>query len=258
MKIEELIYQIDNNNYVKYGIVPWDSEIFGFNVVEITDFVTDNINNFDKMISSVETYAKDVDTRVICTKVPSINNALVNKLQRSGYIFVEETIKPYLADLQNSPVDLGKYIKIQLRDATEKDAPDMKNIAKTTFTTDRFHLDEGFNKSRAGERYAVWIENSFKYGDKLYVLEDNNDIAGFFIIRINNDDAYYVLAGIKDEFKGKGYGINLYASMMDISKKMGTVRIDTLIAVNNISALNIYVKLGFKFRDNRITLHKWL
>ena len=245
------------NNSISYSILPWDSKIFGFNVVEVSSIAINDEENFGNFIDFFEDNIRVLDGRMICVKIHSENVHTLYKLQTKGYEFIEGTIKPYIDDMQNLNISYDHFIKYPLKKAVSENIKDIQKIAYSTIKNDRFHIDGRFEKAKASERYSFWVNNSYESGEDVLYLDINGSIAGFSIVDISNGNAHLGLIGLDDAFKAKGLGMNLFGATCQYVKDRGVKEFSTSMSLNNPGALKFYSKCGFTFKDPMYVLHKW-
>lgn len=242
---------------LKYGLVPWDSDIFGFNVIEILNINARNVGDTKKLIACLEDDAKSLDARMICAKIPLETRDTFYLFQDNGYVFIEETIKPHISNFNDVKVDYDKFVKYPLRKANDDRIEEIQNIAVKTFRHDRFHLDKNFDDKKASERYSIWVRNSFNAGEDVLYLDADGKATGFSIVSLK-ESGYLGLIGLDPQYKGRGLGINLLAATCQYVRSRGITEFSTTTSFNNIQALNMYVSCGFMFRDPVYVLHKWI
>jgi ribosomal protein S18 acetylase RimI-like enzyme len=192
--------------------------------------------------------------------------------QDAGFSLIEMSICPYLdlnlvrAKVESDGVKSLYFIKsdniqnfenycipVKHLDSVIKDK--IIEISKETFTSDRFHMDPSCNKSVADRRMALWLELDLLTDNKNFCtyLIINKTLIGFNIWNKRN----MILAGISQEFKGKGLGKNLYIQTILDCMNAGLEEVTSNIALNNVPILNLYSKLGFSFRKPKYVLHYW-
>lgn len=257
MKIVEQEFS-EQGNTIRYGMVPWDSQTFGFTIVEASGVEINDMEKFDHTANSFEGFLKDMNCKMLCVKIPAGEKEIFHRLQDRGYIFIEENIKPYIGDIQRSDVRCRDFIGGRLHHATEDTIENIKGIACETFVYDRFHMDGGFASEKAFERYAYWVDNSYHSGDEVLYIAVNGAVAGFSIVYRSGDEARLALMGVDKAQKGRGLGIELLAGTCQHVKDQGAKGFSASLSLNNIPALNLYSECGFKFRDPAYVLHKWM
>ncbi len=127
-------------------------------------------------------------------------------------------------------------------------------IAGQAFRDDRFHMDPGCDAALADQRYVLWVQQMRDEGKAFYCLKLDDDVIGFMV----HADSHLPLAGLAPAHGQRGLGAFLWLSALDHLKKQGQTRITTGITANNTAVLNLYARLGFRFRDPRLILHQWI
>jgi len=152
----------------------------------------------------------------------------------------------------NSIID-SHYGPVQYLDSAITE--EIIDIAKETFSADRFHMDPGCEKSIADARMGLWIELDLFKENKNYCtyFKTNKGLIGFMICSQEG----FILNGLSKNFIGKGYGQALYIQSILDAINEGFEEVSSNISVNNLPVLNLYSKLGFSFTSPKYTLHYW-
>lgn len=233
-----------------------DQIIIGKKTINITDFEISEysqeaINSFDKTLSVFK--KEEVEFICIRCKQDFITSKL---LTESGFVFIETLFNPFFR------IDrlIESNLKLDVLDANKNDLKYIRKIAKNSFKKDRFHFDERFDKKIGDNRYSLWVDNAFnnpKFSLLKLILEDR--IIGFFIVEYDkNKSVYWHLTAIDKSFQGKGLGSEVWNMVMNKHFKDSYRSVKTAISSNNISALNLYTKLNFRFIKASNTFHKFL
>lgn len=257
LRIVEQVFS-DSGNTIRYGFVPWDSCIFGFPVAEARYFEVGDMEGFDRLVSSFERTLKKSGCSMLCVKVPAGEREIFRRLQIWGYVFIEEMVTPYIDNMQKTWNDYRNRAKKPLARATGDRIEEIKAVAYRSFIYDRFHMDGGFTREKASERYANWVDNSYRTGEDVLYIEEDGAVAGFSIVDRRGDDAWLALLGVDEGRKGRGLGRELLAGTCQYVKDEGIKEFSTSLSLNNIPALNLYSAFGFKFKDPVYVLHKWM
>jgi ribosomal protein S18 acetylase RimI-like enzyme len=241
---------------MRYGHIPWDSDIFGFPFYQLTISETSEglSESLPKLLRFLCEQSKD--KCLVCTKIPSQQVTKMRTLAEHGFYPIEIMVEPY-RDLR-SYSGTRHFERLSLRPARVEDKSQLFSIARSAFSTDRYHLDPNLSDDRAGYRYEFWLENGMKSGDHVFVYEDATDdrLVGFCHLReINKGLVDFSLAAIDPVFQKAGFGVMMYSECLMECQKMGYSEIVTRISLNNIAVLNIYAHLGFLFRQPTVTLH---
>ena len=246
-----------NSLSLKYNIIPWDSELFSFGVVDITEIF---INDYDLAkvdIGLFDRWCIKNNVKLACTRLSQDDIKSINFLEANGFNFIEMNYSPFIRDLQSQKLLDTDFI-IDL--ASNDDIAVISRYASTIFKHGRYHQDELINNDLANQRYANWVINASK-SEHQYVykcIDSSNKILGFFIIEFTSKDtAFLSLVGMAPEFSGRGLGKLVWSSMLHYLKHYGVNNISTSISSHNLPVFNLYVSLNFRFPEPTITLHKW-
>jgi hypothetical protein len=190
-------------------------------------------------------------------------------IQRQGFYFVETALVPYTVLKKNTILD--KFInyqaefipsRFQLEDLSltlldkrdEKQREVVKGIAAESFSDDRFHVDPQCSEAMANRRFSFWVDDLFADTDVVFHLLTYGSVCiGFLARKAEN----LILAGFAKKHVGSGLGEFLWLSVLQALQSQGFNQSHTMISANNTSVLNLYARLGFKFKDPSVTLHYW-
>ncbi len=190
-------------------------------------------------------------------------------LQKCGFYFMEVTVVPQ-SNLSKNAI-LHQFVEnksdftpecycqddlnIQITNQDNIDVKEsIKKIANKSFTDDRFHLDPKCPNSSADIRFVNWVGDL--YSDEnvtFYLLKYKADNIAFMCRK----DSHLILAGFHSSYRNSGLGDYLWLSVMQDMIEEKITHANTLISVNNAAVLNLYARLGFKFKDTSMTYHYW-
>jgi ribosomal protein S18 acetylase RimI-like enzyme len=241
---------------MRYGHIPWDSDIFGFPFYQVT--ISEMFEGFDESLPKLLSFLwkQSEDKCLVCTKIPSQQVSRMRTLTEHGFYPVETMVEPY-RDLRSFSSN-RRFERLSLRPARIEDKPQLFSIARSAFSMDRYHLDPNLPDDRASYRYEFWLENGMQSGDHIFVYEDATDsrLVGFCHLReVDKRVVDFSLAAIEPKFQKSGFGVMMYSECLLECQKMGYAEMVTRISLNNIAVLNIYAHLGFLFRQPTVTLH---
>lgn len=261
IKIEKKVTSY-NNSSLYYYISPWDTEIFGYKVLNTDKLIIreDSLQDVIFIIEELENYSKKEDVKVIVWKTEATNSNLISLLQDKDYKYIEISVVPYINPQLIDEEKYKSYCFTNVRRAEKRDIKELKKIARISFINDRFHKDSNFDNEKADERYSCWVENSFKDGEEIYIIIYENKIAGFFILKTYHEEKYAAmkLGCISPEYQGKKLGLNINAEIILNLRKEGINLLDSPISISNLGIFNLYVSMGFKFKDLKVCFHKWM
>ena len=256
-------FELDFQSYpapdgpIRFAYVPWDSELFGFPFFELT--------GTDIAPSALEEHLPHwlrslpvSSSGLVYTKVPATSVAVGTALARHGFYPVETMLTAHRDLSQFQPVMRQTSPPPRLRPATEADLPQMTALAGSAFREDRFHLDPQLPDDKASQRYQHWVENGFRSGDHVFAFEEGatGSLIGFFHARQTDPGTIDLsLAALDPKCKGTGLGGMMYEAAVLESRERGYNTAETRIVVSNVAVLNLFSRLGFRFRNPVVTFH---
>ncbi|AGK51978.1 MAG: ribosomal-protein-alanine acetyltransferase [Bacillus sp. (in: firmicutes)] len=135
---------------------------------------------------------------------------------------------------------------LTFRDMELKDIDDVLKIEHESFTAPWSR--EAFVNELTSNRFAVYI-----------VIEEAEQVVGYCGVWVIVDEAHITNIALLPEHRGKKLGEALLLKVMEVTKKLGAVKMTLEVRVTNSVALALYRKLGFKdgairkgyYTDNR-------
>lgn len=199
-----------------------------------------------------------LDAEFITAKLPCDRIDYCSKLEDRDFYYVETNLKPFLRLDNEKGVDHEDAASdIDIRPATSKfELEEIKAIAKTAFTSQRFFLDRRINYEQAQARYAQWAENAFyAEGQDLLIVMRRNDIGGFFLNQSDCKKMRWILNAIKVDFQGEGIGKTAWKKMITMHKGSNYSEVESSISAHNTRVLSLYASLGFRFKEPEVRMH---
>lgn len=190
-------------------------------------------------------------------------------LEEAGFRFVEATLVPYVrfgsnAVLSTFVEDRTQFVPRRFRladlsvDIADTDSPDiqqcLKEIARSSFTDDRFHVDIRCPVDVADRRFEFWVNDLLRQQEVVFDLLRSADTPIAFMARKGE---HLILAGFRADFTRSGLGAFLWLSVLVRMQEEGLKRAHTLISLNNTAVLNLYSRLAFKFKEPGASYHFW-
>lgn len=94
-------------------------------------------------------------------------------------------------------------------------------------------------------RSAFIAELTNNQFSKYLVLEYNNKIIGYCGLWVVFDEAQITNIAIAPEFRGRGLGKQLLSYAIELTTKLGVIKMSLEVRVSNIVAQELYKKFGF-------------
>jgi len=239
-----------------YFQVPWDSDIFGFPVGQITHIQVDDPTEAGVELGAFQAWLQEREIQLVSCRLAHDRLRESMFLEQAGFRFVEMVLHPHVADLQGySCAPQG----LRVERAVESDLTDIEAIATRAFGYERFHADPRLQPDLADRRYQTWVRNSCNHAQqRLYKISDGPDLVAFFVTENHPDGlCYWHLTAIAPELQGRGYGKRVWREMLRHHQREGMARVATTIAARNTPVLNLYSSLDFRFQPPEMTFH-WL
>lgn len=231
----------------------WDSEFFNMNIYQT---LTDDISLLN--IDELNNYTEDNGIDVLYHFQDAAYAKTVYILEKGGFNLVENRVD-LLLNLNN--VSDSSYSKINVTefDARLFSVEKLYPIAAMVSKESRFRNDRNFDSGKIDELYRKWIYNSCFNGfaDKVYIYADNDEVNGFCIFKIDKGDVRLNLVGVEEGHKRKGIGRAMLLKAVEQYKSMGYEKCFVCTQMKNISAINFYIKNGFRFDKTILVYHKW-
>lgn len=253
---EDTIAIVRDGARLEGAIVPWDSEIFGFPVAQLSQVELADDALADGILGELDAWCADRDVRLVSCRLDHRKLSESMALEHHGFRFVEVVYGPRLEPLDG--IAAPRHA-IEVTEATPEDLGPIQDIAHAAFTTGRFLLDPRLDPELSRRRYAAWVRNSM--GSTAQVVlkaEVHDDLIGFFIVEARPDGTtYWHLTAIASAWQGQGLGLSLWQTMLLRHRREGATAVETTISGHNIPVLNLYARLGFSIASSQMTFH-WL
>ena len=233
---------------------PWDSSSFGLSVAQIERVVVNDPIGARRDIVSLQNWLSDNGIALASCRLPHDRLDESFLLEALQFRFVEMVYGMGL-DLDKMTDEPTGAIDWTL--ATAADLPALQAIAAGAFVTGRWNVDHRVGPVLAGRRYAAWVERSLdNHQHQVLKAEVDGCLAGFFIVEpVGTAAAYWHLTAMAEEFQGQGLGARLWRAMAARHRRDGLRQVQTTISARNVPVLNLYAKLGWRFKQCQMTFH---
>jgi len=237
-----------------YFLVPWDTEIIGLPVAEISRFEVTDAGTAGTHYAHFEKWCELQNIELCSCRLN--HDRLVESLflQEHGFRFIEINYRPEFHGLQQQRFS-DESVEIEVAKADDQVC--LAQMAAEIFKHGRFHQDISLGSTIGNERYKTWLINSFSHPSQVvYKCLIGREIAGFFVTEYSaNKQCNWILIGLAPGFQGRGFGTRVWKAMMRFHQAEGMESIVTSITSHNTAVFNLYVKLGFRFPAPQVTFH---
>ncbi len=146
-------------------------------------------------------------------------------------------------------------IKLEIRERIPDDAEKFCEFLSKLDNEAEYMLFEKGERNVSTEVIRKNIENIIANGDACYIALHENNIIGFIIaVRekfIRTGHVASIVVGILAEYCGKGIGYELFQQIFKWAEKNNVKRLELMVITENIRAVNLYKKSGFKIEGLR-------
>lgn len=167
-------------------------------------------------------------------------------LHEHGFYYCDTLIEPYCAARKFVPQPHPAAAASRVTDVEP-----LLAICRGAFQQGRFHRDFNVERARADRRYENWLRTLHAAG-KVYGLTWQGELAGF----IANEGGKLVLHALGERHRGRGLARHLWSAVCAELVRQGAPELSSSISAANLSALNLYVALGFRFRNPTDLYHR--
>lgn len=206
---------------------PWDSRVFGFDTFEI-------VYKSEEVFKSV---FKAIQPGHYTVKIDPLSSKKV--LHEYGFYYCDTLIEPYC-----NPNSFMEYVKPGIQISKLVSIDDLTKISHGAFTHGRFHKDFNLDRNQADLRYDLWLKELYN-SQNVFGLMSDGRIAGFWGCVKNK----IVLHALSEEYRGRGMAKYFWSVACQELFSHGYQELTSSISASNISVLNLYSSLGFKFRN---------
>jgi len=211
--------------------VPWDSAALGCDAWELASAAPEAL----AQARAPGHYTVRVDPR-----------ADKRALHENGFYYCDTLVEPFCAAGEFKPQP-HPAAGISRDTALEP----LLAICRGAFQHGRFHRDFNVERARADLRYENWLRALHAAG-KVYGLTWENEIAGF----IAHEGGKLVLHALGEKHRGRGLARHLWSAVCVDLARQGEGELTSSISATNLAALNLYVSLGFRFRNAVDVYHR--
>ena len=237
-----------------YHLVPWDTEILGCPVAEISNIEVIDTRKADTHFAKFQNWCKLNNIRLCSCRINSDHLTESFFLQDHGFRFIELNYRPEFSGVQQGqrPIEA-----IEIVPAQAEDQEALAHIAFRVLRHGRFHQDPLLGRQIGNTRYKFWLLNSFSNPVQfVFKCMVDGKIAGFFVVEYPEEKScHWSLNGLAPEYVGRIMGTQIWKAMMRFHQNEGMESVVTSISSHNTPAFNLYVKLGFRFPLPQVTYH---
>ena len=240
----------------------WHSKHFGFDVLQIDHFLGDFTSRRELLKAALAEKPKDGEFNISCrVDIADLDGA--RALEEAGFRFAGSYVKlaqpsadmPYVFPAKGQPI----------RPFRDEDLPHLMRIASEGFRHSRFHSDPRFPIEKASSLFAEWIRKRSAGTDRgLFIAEENGAPVGFILTEVNPSisnaigkrygDLNFLVVDAASQ--GRGWGRKLINhSFLWFKEHTDYAEVRTM--GDNLFAIRLYQRLGFRAVSHDIYFHYW-
>jgi len=212
---------------------PWDERALGIETFEVIDASNESLRT---VVQSNRPGHYTVKIDPLASK---------QALHLYGFYYCDTLIEPFctqgsLVEFSKEGVWLSKDISLN----------ELCKICDGAFVHGRFHRDFNIDPRLADLRYSLWLEELYA-ANAVFGLKYYDDVAGFWAFSANR----IVLHALAEDYRNAGLSKFFWSLACQELFKQKCNEISSSISVSNAPAINLYISLGFKFRNQRDVYH---
>ena len=241
----------------------WDSEILGINTTKISVFVKKYQKSVvDKLLTVLHNKAVENNIQLIFTRINLNNIFLIQHLLSQNYFLADILISLNKIEERESVVDIKQPSNLIIEDVKMEYEEKLVDITRSAYIYSHYYTDTLIHFEKAEKIYIEWIKNSLRgYANKILVAKQNKHIVGYITCKVipigKSRYGLIDLIAVRKSYQQKDIGLHLILSALKwFSNHVRTVYVAT--QAQNIAAIRLYEKTGFRIVSSEATLHHWL
>lgn len=249
----------------------WDSEILGFPVARISNWIGAGEESCqaaarEKLLQAALEDAHRQNIRYLLARVPAGDHAGISALERDGFTMVDAllTFGGEVAGLLSAAS--VEQNGLPCRPFEPSDLPELEEIARLSFASDRFHADPAIGKKKADEVHRRWIVDSCAGPAEGVLVACTDSPLGFTTLRrdplsqetLGVQIGIIVLVATAAPFRGIGVGRRLTQAALRWFLAHGCHWVEVGTQLANTSASRLYEATGLKLVRSSITFRRLL
>lgn len=132
--------------------------------------------------------------------------------------------------------------------STENQIETVESLAREIWTEHyvpiigKGQVDYMLDRFQSGKAISEQIRAGLLY----FLIEEDREFIGYMAVQPRGDDLFLSKIYVKSSRRGKGYGKKAIQFVERLAKEKGSRKIVLTVNKNNIDAIRVYEKIGFK------------
>ncbi len=244
-------------------IPEWDLLNFGFQLSNIEIYATSETKHstIKKGVREVNLFLKSKEVKFVSVRTNGDNLSVIHGLEDLGFRYFETVIWAITKS------EVHKMESSNVRKAEKEDLERIKYIAENfQYQRGHYHCDSNFNLKNVNQLYKKWVESSFANNDHILLIEYDNEIAGYFVVKIDKmlEKHLGFLYGrlsslaLDESYRGKNLGKNLFSGALNYLRLQNTQYIDSGYSTKNHISAKLHNLNNMYSIYEEVTLHYWI
>jgi dTDP-4-amino-4,6-dideoxy-D-galactose acyltransferase len=217
---------------MKISKVEWDSNFFGYEVAKLE--------------------SEFIESELIKLPFKLIYIFSLKMIEHKSLVDADTKVELEKIGLRNNEVS------IILFNENEHGFDDLLDLVFLSGIYSRFKTDVNFRNNEFEKMYTIWIKNGVANSENYTLVKIiEKQLAGFVLLSMKKDFGKIELISVSENHQNKGIGKELIQAAENICIQNGIDVLKVATQGKNLSALNLYQKIGFKTVDKKYIYHYW-
>ncbi len=246
----------------------WDTKQLGISTMRLRLLHTTlpvSINESRKFVSTVLEKARNLNSKLIITRLPLDNIQMIHSVESNGGILCDVLVT-FESVLPNNSLNAitQENNSVQSRKSNMGDVKLIRSIARQSFRWSHFYVDPNIPSEKADRLFEAWVTNLIKDENcTILVTEYCDNITGFVTCKsIRNENGEHIgiidLIAVVEHYRRKGYGSVLLKGAISLFGKLGAQKVLVGTQASNLASMRLYETHGFRACKIEATFHLWL
>jgi ribosomal protein S18 acetylase RimI-like enzyme len=245
----------------------WDSEQFGFPAARIDLLVAggdraENVTIKRNLVAETVLGCGNRGIRHITARVDAADLTGIEALRRNNFDLIDGIQTFSLRIPIAATFDKGAH-SFELRLFRESDLPQVRQLARSAYTHDRFHADSAIDSETADRINETWVMNSClgQMADAVIIASAGDRVLGYVTCRIDKEASRVLGTGcgeigmVATAASARNGGVASAATMAALEwfSLQGVSFVEVGTQLRNIAAARLYERCGFRMAAVNLT-----